>query len=306
MKACYLCVLFLSIVISSCSQQEQEINAPREQVKDELILSLENLNDSIMATKPQSRSFLRFLAVSAADIGGAWELGKIGATVGSAFPGYGTLIGGGVGAVVGGVGASYVAYCSTCSIVVPYNYDVAFVAAEYAKIKESVEINECFDEQIKLEIPQKYEEALLVGAEHNLILDALRADSVITRSEPMNMENTTSPSLSTIETQVLNSSGFVDRYNSLMQTYCSLDVEKYVSDNNSMGSQVVRLFIDVYNQYSETIDDVNLIINKYIQRIESSSSLTNDEKQLIYNALAVAAYSFRYWDNEYSCASVEN
>lgn len=306
MKAYYFVVVILAIVIYSCSQQEQEMNVPCEQVQDELILSLENLNDSIIATKPQSRGILRFLAVSSADMIGAWELGKIGATIGSTCsPGYGTLVGGGIGAVIGGVGASYVAYRSTCSIVVPYNYNLQAVAFEYANIKESINANEFFDKQIKLDFPKKNEEAFLVGVEHNLILDALRDGSAITRNNPIKIENGTQV-LSEVEVQVLNSPDYIDRYNLVMQSVSTLDVEKYISENNTTGSQVIKLFMDVYNQYPETIDDVNLIINEYISKIESSTSLTDDEKQLIYNALAVAAYSFQYWDNEYSNSTLEN
>lgn len=44
------------------------------------------------------------------------------------------------------------------------------------------------------------------------------------------------------------------------------------------------------------MDDVNYIINEYIKVIESDKSISDVEKQSIYVAFAVTAYSSDYWD----------
>lgn len=103
-------LLVLSFVVSSCSEEQDETSWSKSQVENKLVVSLKSFNDSIVSTKPQTRSgWLRFLSVASADIKGAYDLGKIGATLGSSFPGYGTVIGGSIGAVVGAAGFSYVA-----------------------------------------------------------------------------------------------------------------------------------------------------------------------------------------------------
>ena len=91
--------LALATVVLSCTNKQDEMPSFEPPVQNELVITLQNFNDSIISTKPVTRSrWLRFLAVATADISGGFEMGKIGATLGSSFPGYGTVVGGAIGA----------------------------------------------------------------------------------------------------------------------------------------------------------------------------------------------------------------
>lgn len=288
MKKFSLLILFVAFV-SSCSQPE-EVAVSDKQSKDELFVSLENFNDSILSTKTQTRGFLSFLSIATADIAGAYELGRIGAYAGSFFPGYGTVIGGTVGAVAGGVGSSYLAYCG-CKMV-KYPSDVyTNVKYVYTQMASKIDATKYVDTNIKANFPGEYKEAVKVGIQHNLMLDAVKNDSFKATRGSDNITPLTKQ-----EEYILNSPEFVSQYNSIMPRFYSSDVNKYITDD-SKGAMVIKLFIEVYNKYPQDIDDVNLIINNYIERIEKNPSLTNEEKQLVYNGLAVAAYSFQYWKN---------
>ena len=84
--------LALATVVLSCTNKQDEMPSFEPPVQNELVITLQNFNDSIISTKPVTRSrWLRFLAVATADISGGFEMGKIGATLGSSFPGYGTV-----------------------------------------------------------------------------------------------------------------------------------------------------------------------------------------------------------------------
>ena len=105
---CLICILVAGCalavgLITSCSRG-QSINLPEDNSESsELIQTLEAVNDNFMANKTEirgkgwGRKILRVLCVASADIGGAYEGGKIGGKVGALFGPKGAIIGAGVG-----------------------------------------------------------------------------------------------------------------------------------------------------------------------------------------------------------------
>lgn len=85
-----LCAAVAVVTFSSCSNDEPiqtEISGSAV-TSSELVASIVSFNDSLSSCVSQTRSwdgFLRVVGIASADIVGAYELGKIGAGVGSFF-----------------------------------------------------------------------------------------------------------------------------------------------------------------------------------------------------------------------------
>ena len=275
----------------SCSEEVGEV---KKEKPDELLEALAEFNEDLISTRPSSRGFLRFLCVASADVAGAYELGRIGGKIGLFCGGFkGALIGGGVCGLVGGVGASYGAYCGTRSAQIDDSR--LMVTAAYAAIKvEEKVVLEYPRDNITVAMPVGHEDAIDVGIKHNIMLDMIRTESDLLSDIDVNVV------LSPQEKEVLESEEFIENYNRLIPKYASLDVNDYLSAAavDSVDSRVMGLFLDLYNQYPENIADVRFIVEKYIEMIEASDVFTDDEKRCIYTGLAVAVCSFEYWEGE--------
>ena len=80
--------------------------------------------------------------------------------------------------------------------------------------------------------------------------------------------------------------------------YAGLEAENNNSDTNEdVPDVVMRLYLEVFQNYPDKADDVEFITNKYIELISASNELTAEEKEIIYSALSVAASSYEYWEN---------
>lgn len=69
------------------------------------------------------------------------------------------------------------------------------------------------------------------------------------------------------------------------------------SGNEDVPDVVMRLYLEVFQNYPDKADDVEFITNKYIELISASNELTAEEKEIIYSALSVAASSYEYREN---------
>ena len=96
----------------------------------------------------------------------------------------------------------------------------------------------------------------------------------------------------------MNSEDYIENYEAVLSKVINRDADKpfYVS-GTGVDSEIMNLFIEVFHQYSEDIDDVNFIVNKYIEKIEASGILTELEKKNVYDALTVAVFSFYHWSS---------
>lgn len=57
------------------------------------------------------------------------------------------------------------------------------------------------------------------------------------------------------------------------------------------------LFEEVFDEYVSDNTDMVYIINKYKSVLSSAEELNEEEKNLIFGALATALYSFNYWNS---------
>lgn len=281
--------------ITSCSRT-QSINLPEnDSESSELIQTLEAVNNNFMVNKSEFRGkgwggkVLRVLCVASADIGGAYEVGKIGGKVGALFGPKGAVIGAAVGGTIGAVGASYGAYCGTRSITIDADYPL--VVSAYSYMQENKELKPLVpSEGISLQIPKEYNRPIEAGVEHNLMLSLLREESSALSSHVNK--------LSDLELSITESSEFQKAYNDCVQRAKAITFTPKRASKDDLGQKVMNLFLNVYTEYPQDQADVNEIINKYISVIEKSSELSTEEKDLIYSSLSVAAYSFKYWENE--------
>lgn len=286
--------LALATVVLSCTNKQDEMPSFEPPVQNELVITLQNFNDSIISTKPVTRSrWLRFLAVVTADISGGFEMGKIGATLGSSFPGYGTVVGGAIGAAIGAAGASYMADLATRISISSSDItsSKASIQQAYCYVKENNLIDEYSTETIDIILPPEYETSIEVGIAHNAILKTMA-------SPPGDDNWGTTQTFTSVENAVLNSEDYIENYEAVLSKAINRDADKpsYVS-GTGVDSEIMNLFIEVFHQYSEDIDDVNFIVNKYIEKIEASGILTELEKKNVYDALTVAVFSFYHWSS---------
>lgn len=286
--------LALATVVLSCTDSQDEMPSFEPQVQNELVITLQNFNDSIMSTKLVTRSkWLRFLAVATADISGGFELGKIGATLGSSFPGYGTVVGGAIGAAIGAAGSSYMADLATRTSISSMDIinSKASIQQAYCYVKENNLMEEYSTEAIGITLPPEYASSMEVGIAHNAILTIV--------ASPPNDENEEIPQAFTaVENAVLSSEDYIENYETVLSKVINWDVDSpvYVSGSGT-DSEIINLFIEVFHQYSEDINDVNFIVNKYIEKIEASDILNELQKKNIYDALTVAVFSFYHWSS---------
>lgn len=143
---------------------------------------------------------------------------------------------------------------------------------------------------VHLNFPEEYaglpEE---IAAHHNLILDILLNDSVDLSSEKY--------ALSEEDLHVLESDVFINGFNYMMPYFANMDLS--FIDTTKLEYAVLKKFCELYEEYSYESEDVNFIINKYIEYLESDGTLTKSEREAVYIGLAVAAYSNDYWNKMY-------
>lgn len=99
---------------------------------------------------------------------------------------------------------------------------------------------------------------------------------------------------------------FVAQYQSLQDRILytitelgTLDFDLYFSNPeiqqvSDTTAKIMELFLDIYTKYPNGFEDIDEIINHYIQEIEKSN-LSSYDKEYLFTGLSVAAYSPRFW-----------
>lgn len=261
-----------------------------------LVDNLQALNDSLLYiqnpdTKGIWKRILRFCAIAGADAAGAYEVGKIGAAVGSLAGPEGAIIGAGIGGLIGGAGASYAVYCSTKANTEILHPQV--VASAYIALRESnIDLSKHCLNQIKIKLPESKRTLQEIGAKHNIVLNKLLNQEFSSYSE--------TDVLTPMEVKIIKSKEFETGYYSILESYVVNGHGTYVGDDGSIGNKVMKLYLEILNRYPNKVNDIEFISNKYIELISKSSELSEEEKDLLYSALCVSVYSFEYWEKELS------
>ena len=306
-----LLLFFTIIVFNSCSPSEDIKLASSEKVSkketSDVFLKLQTLNDSLVSTKTRGLPPKQYLNIAVADIrgafiggkGGAWIGGKIGLGLGN--PITGAVFGAACGAIMIRAIDSWrncpliktapednMKDCIKIGSICRFSFDDSLnvnyqiTNGDVKKTKEKIEVNKEVLKNVTLK-----KEDLQVGKVHNVILSALDGS--------IKIEGKTENANDTLANAFLNSTEFKDLYNQ------NIASEIYYSNSEKdKADKVMQLFEDVFTKYSSSNDDVVFIINKYIEVIDSSEELTNEEKDSIKKGLATALYSFNYWDKIYS------
>lgn len=94
---------------------------------------------------------------------------------------------------------------------------------------------------------------------------------------------------------IITDTTFVNRLSNIVYLMDNMDQFATLA-GNCIETTIFYAFAHVF-AYVQTQDDVNNIINRYIQVIKINRTLTPQTKGYIYTGLAIAAYSFDYWNS---------
>ena len=75
----------------------------------------------------------------------------------------------------------------------------------------------------------------------------------------------------------------------------SLKGEYIKTDGNDTPAKVMNLFFEIFEKYPDNVDDVQFIINKYIEAVKNTEEISEADKEIIYQALSIGASSYEYW-----------
>lgn len=104
---------------------------------------------------------------------------------------------------------------------------------------------------------------------------------------------------------IMTSSDFVAEYKAIVYDAIqeagagdniNLDELPPIVEDDPIVKEIMELFKEVYMTYPEKADDVDFLINRYIEMIEASDAISDADKEAIYSGFSVAAYSSRYWE----------
>lgn len=308
-----LTIIFLSLVFTlfSCSNNEdystdqQTGRTETASLNYDIATRLGAFNDSLYIAKEKSsekqpsnisgKNALKgasYLWVAAHDVYGAYKGYKLGSGIGSLFGPETSIAGGVICGLVKGSYSSYKAYKNTKfmrsalsadSLITP---DLIVRAYGYG-LDNGFNPHSNFPRTINLVWPKGVTPPCM-GANHNMVLYNLQNSNFSTL--PANTY------LTEDEQKVIYSEDFQTDFNA-MATSEDMDIE--IDDNsNEVDDIVMSLFLQVYQDYPEKAEDVEFITNKYIELINASSEISDEDKENIYSALSVAASSYEYWEQE--------
>lgn len=231
--------------------------------------------------------FRKLVTVVCADISGA----RGGSAIGGIFGPAGSTVGATVGAAIFSwkAGAECFGYQTATGTRASYASMSPIqlqVESAYAKtLSNAAVVNDV--STVSINVPTKFaSSAMLVGKSHNAILN-LCQDAV----EVASVEDITGV-LTNDQIAVIHSDAFVSMVNNAVESG-----NYSVAEGDIVGNQIIDMFMEVFEDCAESQDDLQYIINRYISIIEENGSLPDDVKEMVYNALSVAAYSCDYWVN---------
>lgn len=318
---------FLAIIVTMCittslvsCSSEDEFTIEENSVLDKelreskMLQELQAFNDSITNVTPMetiwstrgTKDYLKLVKadVEGAIVGGAAGL-KLGGKVGLAL---GSPITGGVfGAFLGAV--TFGAFCSWldspgCSIIIyPKNFFNGMMEDTKALLNDDMSINsekinvlnQNVVERIELDkqIISKVDlttTQMNIGKMHNILLSSADGSVEVKKVSTPITRNSIDTSLFNA---IIESKEFDELYDTTVDLLDSDEI-------NPKVEYAIKLFNDVFENYSSDNDDVVLFINRYKNIINNSNEIADEEKEWIFGALATALYSYNYWTSTYS------
>lgn len=309
-------ILSLACVLTSCSNDEATVTTPSkvEVNNSEILLQLQTINDSlnqnIAVSQSRGRTQTALYLVRKDTQGaliGAGVGGLVGGILGLAVEIVGVIpgcaLGAQAGAVIGGIGTSYYAYKKTCGgIEVPTSYLDDIMGGYQEACSVTVDHDDEADE-VTIKVLDISDDLENIGRLHNKTIDYLLAseNQIVIHSDPIpeipeGPEIPETPVFSAFELEVLRSEEYVNAFNQEIETILSEDINSSMTSDGTISEDIMVLYIDAISNCGTTnYDDVVSLTNQYIEIISSSNELSEDEKNNIYIAFAVAVYSYQYW-----------
>lgn len=295
MKFFDILLLSCSVVLLSCSRQSTLSSTPLNDDND-VISALTDFNDEMMLAYPQTKGLGSICSIVGSDFisgyEGAINGAKLGFRVGMVCGGRGlegAIAGGSLMGLVCGIGGSYLAYATVSTKVVSSDDNltprlISAVERQYPNV-ESAE--KTIDEGVlgsdRIILP---EDSKHVGVLHNLVLDELVREDCPTVFDGKD--------LSDVEKEIISSEEFSQMATEKIDEYRLNGVALEIS---TLPDEVMSLYTTIFNNCADSYDAIVDCINGYYTIIETSSSLSDDEKNSIYAGLAVSLYSLNYWKN---------
>lgn len=316
-------ITLMALAVTSCSHEDIN-DIQRSKVEDtEVIKALEHVNAELLASAPlgtRGWTTKEKLQVVGADVSGAvgggragaWAGAKIGTTLGN--PITGGVFGAAIGAIIGGAYNSWL-HSPYIMVIDEAKREKDFKRISYScrlLLNDDLSVNENLFGSVspslkrkmkllgnklkstdnKLNVSQELidqskldENSLIVGEMHNVMLSTLDGTAEIRSDIEMEDE-------SELKRELFNSKELMEGCRNI----------KSNSDNltsDEMLNKVMELFNQVLQEYPSKVDDVAFIIGKYIEVIENSTELTEDQKRHIKYGLSTALYSSIYWEQEF-------
>ena len=299
-------VAMLTLACSLCSCEDQQFIEQASTVSNsQLISDLHEVNENILANQVITRGMSTGdkVKIVAADVRGAmrggqkgWSLGrKIGTAVG--HPVAGMAIGTICGAVGYGGIKSWIAYSKVekagnyekaelaqvvrvCKTNIPdtiKTLDVSFKTTTDSIVNKKINVNDSILSTVNLSRSE-----LIVGKMHNVALSYLDGSVKFEGSDSINTQNP-------MVCKIMDS----DEMKELLESALN---ENDDDEDDALTSYVINLFEEVLAKYAQNCNDIAFIINQYMEVINASEELTDEQKSCIRNSLATALYSFNYWE----------
>lgn len=322
---CFICMFMFMGVLSSCTKQD---DLGQDVIDDyQTLTELKALNDSLLTNAIHTRiSGLHLLHIVLEDAMGAYEGARegarIGAWVGSFFGN--PVAGSTAGAIFCGIGygafRSYGAY-EMFAYAVQLEDDVD-ANSVYESVK-SAYLTYCADSTGVFTAPDLYENefggdlgidpeglenidldslSMGVGRGHNIILASLQNripsgdTTVVTRANGDGSVTDHGEDPPT-DGQVIESlemrEGFIEL------------IESKQASRNTLPDEIMNLYGNLLQDYVSGCSDIRYIINQYAAVINSSTEMTEEDKQYLKMGLATSYYSYLYWIEPNSQSSHE-
>ncbi|MCM1021987.1 MAG: hypothetical protein NC343_06855 [Muribaculum sp.] len=299
--------VFSILIFSSCSNNQEPEVSTQNLIADNqsaTIQQLMNINDSIQINTLLSRSGSRNGEIVDADIDGALKYGEIGRKIGKKInKEKGSTIGAIIGGIIGGTAKSLKAYLE---IRPKDDEDEIIAPITMLEVTSAYCTNEILNEgnfTYVLELGEN-KEIEHIGEYHNRTLDYLINNGGVCTPQndelgypedgPIPSENYVK--ISIMEESVLYSDEFFNEFNNDMSNLSNDD--DFSNGGDNICHEIVDLYKQAINNYCSADEQINVvnITNLYIQTIRESSEISEEEKENLYIALSVGAYSYQYWN----------
>lgn len=314
-KLNYIFLLFLTILFVCCSVEKKNDLTENVVTDSSLIADIEKFNAQILVDAPITRAWSWDLLYH--DFRCARSGARLGGHIGKYFGPKGAVIGFVAGGLIVGAAGSYIASNSCSGRTISYNGLVSFdriIDDQILLLEKAVNISDEKFEAIKneakvdLQLPKKYCYLEEVGVLHNGLLENLEIESALVKKDSLSLVKSeiTDPTA----LGIVKSEEFKKGYQTILNEILENEAESnetnhemylYIQNEDPLVVKILELFEEVYTQYPEKMEDYDFLINRYIEMIETSDEIAEEEKIAIYTGFAVAAYTPRFW-NTYALA----